>query len=310
MRVFITGATGFVGRYIVEELLNRGYEVHAGVRNINKLERKFGDRVRGFLVDFDSKESIREAFKASKPDYLIHLIGILFEERSKGLTFHRVHSVYSENIFSVAVDSGVKKICYMSALGTDDRAPSMYHQTKRWAEKYLSDSEIRWTIFRPSMILGPEQRLFRDMDTITKLLPVVALPGGGSYRFQPVDVRDVACAFSESLDKEETDSKIIELCGSKEVSFKELLGDIFNLMNRRVLMIPLPKQLMFYMAKVVERILEPPPFSSDQMLMMWRDNVCGEGQIFQKVCGRDPIPYEESIAWSVREYMRRRDAGS
>jgi len=201
----------------------------------------------------------------------------------------------------------------MSALGTDDRAPSRYHQTKRWAERHLMDSGIPHTIFRPSLILGPEQRLFPDMDRITKLIPVVALPGWGNYRFQPVDVRDVAQCFAEALEKDH--AGIYELCGTREVSFKELLEDLFSFLNRKVLMIPVPKKLMYYMGKVAERILEPPPFSSDQILMMWKDNVCGLSEDarpdgIRRILGRDPIPYEESIRWALEGYLSTSSSGS
>ena len=93
------------------------------------------------------------------------------------------------------------------------------------------------------------------------------------------------------------------------MSFKELLRDIFSFWNRKVLMVPMPKTLMYYLGKVVELILNPPPFSSDQMLMMWKDNVCGitggaEPQGVQKVLRRDPIPYEESLRWSLEGYRK------
>ncbi len=301
-KVFITGATGFVGRYVVNLLLEKGYEVHAGVRNLGKLKELFKDRVKVYPVDFSSRDSLKRVLEPLKPDFIIHLIGILYQEPGKGITFYRVHTLFSKNLIEVAKEVGVKKLAHMSALGTDDLAPSVYHQTKRWAEKALIESGLNYTIFRPSLILGPEQRLFKDMDQITKVLPVVALPGGGSYRFQPVDVRDVACAFVGALEDTSTDRKTFELCGDEEVSFKRLLEDTFGLMGRRVLMLPMPRKVMFWTAKVVEKLLEPPPLSSDQMLMMWKDNVCSCNGV-GAVCKREPIPYRESIRWAVEGYL-------
>ncbi|WP_457600951.1 NAD-dependent epimerase/dehydratase family protein [Hydrogenivirga sp.] len=305
MRVFVTGGTGFVGRYVVRELLNKGYEVVLGVRDIRKAETLFGKEVRSYEVNFLEKDSIRAALKSSQPEAVLHLIGILYEDRRRGLTFDKVHYLYSANLYEVASELGIGKAVHMSALGTHDEAPSRYHQTKRWAEKKLMESGLSYTILRPSLILGPEQKLFYDMDSVTRLIPIVALPGGGSYKFQPVDVRDVAGCFVASLERSE--SGIYELCGSKQVSFRDLLQDIFSHWNRRVLMIPLPVKLMYLMGKVVERVLYPPPFSSDQMLMMWRDNVCGllgdaEPEGVRKLLGREPIPYEESLKWSLEGY--------
>ncbi len=306
MRVFVTGGTGFVGRYVVRELLNRNHEVFLGVRNVSKARSLFGSEVEAVDVNFSKIESVREALKVSKPQAIIHLIGILAEIRSRGITFEEVHYRFSVNLYDAAKELGIGRALHMSALGTDDRAPSRYHQTKRWAEKHLMESGISYTIFRPSLILGPEQRLFFDMDRITRLIPIVALPGDGSYRFQPVDVRDVAGCFVEALEKDLTG--VYELCGTKDVSFKDLLRDIFSFLNRRVLMVPLPKRLMYYMGKLAEKVVEPPPFSSDQILMMWKDNVCGLSEDayhdgVRRVLGRDPIPYEESLRWALEGYL-------
>ncbi len=307
MRVFVTGGTGFVGRYVVKELINEGHEVHLGVRNPRKAESLFGGDVGTHEINFLDRSSVEAVLSSVNPEAIIHLIGILFEDRRRGLTFEKAHYLFSANIYETARQLGIDRAVHMSALGTHDSAPSRYHQTKRWAEKGLMESGIRFTIFRPSLILGPEQKLFFDMDSVTRVLPVVALPGGGNYRFQPVDVRDVAGCFVRALSEPETEGKIYELCGTKQVSFRELLRDIFSFWNRKVLMIPLPKTLMYCMGKIVERLIYPPPFSSDQMLMMWKDNVCGilgdaESQGVQKVLKREPIPYEESLRWALEGY--------
>ena len=310
MRVFITGATGFVGRYIVKELLLQGYEVGCLVRNVKKAEKILGEGIKAYKVDFEDKKSIKEAFEGFEPDFLIHLIGILLENRRKGQTFMKVHYLYSKNLYEVAKDYGrIKKVVYMSALGTHKKAPSMYHRTKYMAEEELKKTGLTHTIIRPSIILGPEQRLFFDMWNITKYIRVMALPGGGDYLFQPVDVRDVACLFVKALENKESDGKIYEACGSKRVSFREMLEDIFRYWGRKVILLPVPKRLMYLGGLLAERLLPSPPFSSDQMLMMWRDNVCGfdddvEGDGVKKLCGREPIPYEESLRWSLEEFGR------
>jgi len=270
VKVVVTGGTGFVGRHVVNLLLEKGCEVHLIVRNREKALSLFGDRAESHRTDLGDAGAVGELLGKLRPDAVIHLVGILFEEKRRA-------------------------------------APSRYHQTKRWAEKHLIETGIPYTIFRPSLILGPEQKLFADMDRITRLLPVVALPGGGSYRFQPVDVRDVAECFVVALEKKEAEGKIYELCGSEAVTFRRLLSDIFSFWGRRVLMLPLPLKLMFYMGWIIERLVEPPPFSSDQILMMWRDNVCGEignavSDGIREVLGRDPVPYEESLRWSLRNY--------
>ncbi len=308
MKVFITGATGFVGRYIVRELLSKGYEVHAGVRNLSKLYSIFGKQVRGYKMNLEDKEEIQKILSDVKPDFVIHLIGILHENKKEGETFIKVHHLFTKNLVEVSKQMGVKKFLFMSALGTHDEAPSLYHQTKRWAEKEVIISGLNYTIFRPSMILGPEQRLFHDMYKVTSLIPVLILPDGGEYPFQPIDVRDVACVYVKALEDVSTDRKIYELCGTEVVDLKDLLKITFRYWNRHVAILPAPRKVMYYTAKVIEKFMNRPPFTSDQILMMWKPNVCGEikdeaiSNGVREICKRDPIPFEDSIRWSLENF--------
>ena len=308
MKVIVTGGTGFVGRYVVKELINSGHKPYLLIRDPAKARELFGDEVAITEVDFFSKDSLRKALKESGAKYIVHLIGILFEMPRKGITFEKVHFEIPKNLYEVAMEEGVKKIVHMSSLGTSDKAPSKYHSTKRKAEKFLMETGISYVILRPSLILGPEQKLFADMDRITRLFPVVALPGSGSYRFAPISVRDVARCFARALTRRKTDNSIYALCGPAEVTFKKLLEDTFRIMGRKVLLMPLPRTLMTIAGAVAEKILEPPPFSSDQMRMMWRDNICGldpeenpEG--VKVLTGQEPEGYEETIRWAVEGYM-------
>ncbi|NPB06159.1 MAG: complex I NDUFA9 subunit family protein [Aquificae bacterium] len=308
MRVAVTGGTGFVGRYVVKELLARGHEPLLLVRNPEKARKLFGSSVEVEKTDFTLKDLLR-VFKERPPSAVVHLIGILYERPSEGQTFEEVHARLTKTLVEAAKEASVNRFLFMSALGTDDGAPSRYHRTKREAEKAVINSGITYAIFRPSLILGPEQLLFRELYKLTRFLPIVVLPGGGNFPFQPVDVRDVACAFATALESEKAENKVIELCGDKVVTLKQLLQDTFRFWNRRVLILPAPAALLKLVAPLVERLLYPPPFSSDQLKMMWRPNVCGSSPDavsngVKYLCGRDPIPYEESLRWSLTEFQK------
>ena len=162
-RVAITGATGFVGRYVVKELLNRGYQVYSLVRNVKKVREVFPEGVDALEVDFPDKVSLGRALEKAQPHYVIHLIGILTEDRRSGSTFQRVHYLYAKNLYELLRELSLKRVVHMSSLGTHKDAPSLYHQTKFMAEEFLRASGLKHTILRPSIILGPEQKLFAEI---------------------------------------------------------------------------------------------------------------------------------------------------
>jgi NADH dehydrogenase len=304
MKVFVTGATGFVGKYVVNEVLAQGLEVYAAGRDIAKVGVIFGKRVSPVVADFTDHRSIRKALRTVMPDAIVHLIGIISEIRTEGITFERIHQGIPRDLYVVGKELGIKKVVHMSALGVHPDAPSQYHKTKLRGEQELRASGLTYTIFRPSVIIGPEQKLFADMRKFTGILPVVPLPAGGEHRMQPVDVRDVACSFVTSLMKTETNNSVYELCGPQAMSFRELVNAVFLLWQRKVLYLNMPKSAMAWAGRVAETIMDNPPISSDLIRMLWKDNVCGlygdalTGGV-RAVCGREPIAFSESLKWCL-----------
>ena len=244
MKIFVTGATGFVGMHVTNDLLARGFSVHAGARDVAKVDRIFGESVVPVEVDFSDKDSINRALTSIRPDVVVHLIGIIAERPSKGTTFDNVHFRLPMDLYEASKQVGVRKVVHMSALGVHPDAPSRYHKSKLRAEQVLRSSGMTYTIFRPSVIIGPEQKLFSDMKNITAMVPVVALPAGGSHLMQPVDVRDVACVFASAVTKSETDNKVYELCGPDVISLRKMLEAAFAIWKKRVLFLSVPKSAM------------------------------------------------------------------
>ncbi len=288
-KILITGGTGFVGRYVVREGLKKGYEIHLIIRNPSKAQKIFfSESLRLHqLHDFTNKIELSKIISKIKPDYVIHLIGIIQEIKSKGITFEKVHYEYSKNLYEALKQIPPKKIVHMSALGVDEKAPSKYHRTKLMAEKELKDSHIPYVIIRPSFILGPEQLLFAKITPLIKKTPLFFFPNIKGYKFQPIDVRDVAEGFIRAV--EVGNNNIFELCGDEKVTIGEIVRDFVSSFGKKVILMPLPK----FILKI---------FASEQYKMMWRHNICEDKEgvyPIQKLIGRKPIPYRESIRWSA-----------
>src|SRR5512140_805561 len=153
MNVFITGATGFVGREIVRQVRAAGHSISVlardtGSQSALKLRSEFGVNIRaGDILDEDS---LSEALTGA--DAAIHLVGIIAEVGDK--TFERVHVAGTLNTLGVARRQGIKRFVHMSALGSRPGAVSRYHQSKWAAEEAVRSSGLAFTIFRPSLIYG------------------------------------------------------------------------------------------------------------------------------------------------------------
>jgi NADH dehydrogenase len=232
----LTGATGFVGRAVLRELIARGHQAVCLVRDreaflasARELPRDRIEVVSGSIFDTDSL-----AAAAQGADAAIHLVGIIQEDRLRGQTFRRVLVDGSVNVFAACQAAGVRRYAHMSALGTRKDAVSEYHKMKWLAECHLRDSGLDWTIFRPSIIHGPDGEFMSMMKTfacdvsVPALgffpLPIPMIPyfGDGMNKLQPISVRDVAHCFVACLSKPQTIGKVYELGGPESVTWKEL----------------------------------------------------------------------------------------
>ena len=262
MKIFITGSTGFVGRYIANELCKEHY-LYLPVRNFDKAQRVLKCKKNIELIPF--LEDMTPYLKRIKPDIVINLLGILIEDRKKGITFEKVHFDYTKNLVDGGKEFQVKHFIQMSALGADENSKSRYFQTKGKAEKYLISSGLKYTIFRPSIILGKEQKLFEDFEKFAKFTPVFLAPSDA--KVQPVNIYDVRDCFVKAVEK--TQEEIFELCGDKIISFKELFKFALSYINRKRLVIGVPKRFFYFLSAI------PNPFiNREQYYMMVKDNVC------------------------------------
>lgn len=224
--VLVTGATGFVGRAVVRELLSRGITPVCLVRTPQKLFQQHRNvaenRIEAVEGDLSDEKALRMA--AEKSQAAIHLVGIILARPLRGQTFQRVHICGTQHVVDAVCLQGIRRYIHMSALGTRPDAISTYHRTKWEAEEYVRRSGLDWTIFRPSIIHGPDGEFMQLMKRFMcgMVPPVVPYFGSGTARLQPVSVRDVAYCFVEALARPETMKQTIPLGGPRPYSWIEL----------------------------------------------------------------------------------------
>lgn len=277
MKVFVTGASGFVGQELAGCLRQAGHSIRIlarsrNSRRVQEVAARYQAEVHeGDVLDATSLDGALEGMAA-----VIHLVGIISEVGRS--TFENVHTRGTQNMVAAAQRAGVGRFIQMSALGTRPNAISRYHQTKWAAEEAVRQSGLDFTIFRPSLIYGPRDQFVNLFAKIIRLSPILPVMGSKSVRFQPVSVQSVATAFAASLTETRAVGRTYDLCGPETFTLAEILDEILFVMGRRPLKLRVPLGLSRCQAAVLEfafpRLLgRAPPLNRDQLIMLQEDNV-------------------------------------
>jgi NADH dehydrogenase len=288
MNVLLTGGTGFVGREVAQELAASGASVRMLVRDpASPSATRVANSCRADLRTGDILDRVSLLAALNGVDAVVHLVGIIGEVGQ--CTFDNIHTAGTRNLVTAAQIRGVKRFVHMSALGTRPNARSRYHRSKWAAEEAVRQSGLDFTIFRPSLIFGPNDHFVNLFASIARSSPVVPIVGSSTSKFQPVAVEVVAAAFARSLTVPASIGQEYALCGHETFTLPQIVDEVLAACEKRRLKLLIPEPVARFQAAVLEfiypRLLrKAPPLSRDQLLMLEEGNM------------GDPAPAEQAFS--------------
>lgn len=292
----IVGGAGFVGRHLVAALAARGASVTVPTRRRERAKHLIMLPTVD-VVEADLRDPAALAGLAAGCDAVVNLAGILH-----GPDFKAAHVELAQAVVNACHSAGVKRLLHMSALGADPAAPSAYLRSKGVGERaVLAADDLEVTVFRPSVIFGPDDRFLNLFAQLAALSPVLALAGPGA-RFQPVYVGDVVKAMLAALDSREAGGKRYDLCGPREYTLRELMEFVCAATGRKRLVIGLPDGLAYLQAWAME-LMPVKLLTRDNLLSMRVPSVCDCAFPF----GIQPVALEDAApAWLTPSGPRER----
>ena len=270
-KICVLGGTGFVGQHLVARLANRGYTVRVPTRHPQR-HREIAVLPGAELVSGNIHEPQVLQEQLAGCDAVINLAGILHEYANQG--FRTVHAELPSKIVDACRATGIKRLLHMSALNADAaKGPSQYLLTKGEGEQMvLQAKDLAVTVFKPSIIFGPDDNFYNQFANLLKFSRVLPLACPNS-RFAPVYVGDVAQAFETALENDATIGQSYELCGPRIYTFKDLVEDIARMLGKKRLVAGLPDSMARLQAKIFG-MLPVKIFTTDNYLSLQVDSVC------------------------------------
>jgi uncharacterized protein YbjT (DUF2867 family) len=291
MRVFLAGATGFIGGHVVRALSERGHEVSCLVRGADPFKALALPGVRTVTGDFTAPASY--VGQVPGHDVVLNAVGIIRE--TDHARFQIVHEEAPITLFDAAARGGVRKIIQISALGADEQAQSRYHLTKRAADRHLAGLGVPYVILRPSLVYGPQDHSMTFFLALAAL-PITPVPGDGQYRVQPVHIDDLVRAVVLAVERDDLRDFAVDVGGGEPIPFDHMLDELTRRLGKRAarkLHVPWP--LMEMTAKVTDALGGRGPITGEELGMLRRGNWADRGPFVQRF-GFEPAPFAVGIA--------------
>ena len=302
--VTVFGGSGFIGRYVVRRLAHAGWQVRVAVRRPDqalflKTAGHVG-QVTPVAANIRNEASVRAAVSGASA--VINLVGILFQSGPQ--RFDAVHAEGAARVSAAAAAAGAQALVHVSAIGADPQSASGYARSKAAGEAAVRKAFPTATIIRPSIVFGPEDGFFNRFAKMALLSPALPLIGGGTTRFQPVYVLDVAEAIARAVeDPQACAGKTFELGGPRIYSFRELLTLMLAEIGRKRMLVSLPFPIASLQGALLQSVpFIRPPLTADQVKLLKRDNVVGPQAMGFKELGLTPTAVEPILPTYLDRY--------
>lgn len=248
MKIAVTGAFSYSGKYITQRLLARGEEVITLTGHPNRPD-PFDGKVKAFPLDFDEAgmtESLRGA------DVLVNTYWVRFD---KGENTQPRAVENTQKLVNAAVKAGVKRIVHISIANPSADSHLPYYWGKAANEKAVTESGLSYAILRPTVLVGGGQDvLINNIAFLLRRFPFFLIPGDGSYGIQPVHVEDLAELAVEAVYSKE--NYVIDAVGPDSYTFKELVQMVGESIGVKRLTISVPPRVALFAAQFLSLFLK------------------------------------------------------
>ncbi len=237
----VTGAFGYIGRYITAHLLEAGRQVKTITTHVDK-PNPFGSRVSPFPYNFDQPARLVETLRGV--DTLYNTYWIRFPHG--GMTFETAVA-NTKILFDCAAQARVRKIVHISVTQASPDSPLPYYAGKGRQEEALMASGIPYAIVRPTLVFGAEDILVNNIAWLMRKSPLFPIAGDGAYRLQPVYVGDLAKIAVKQARR--FNLGIVDAIGPESYSYREMVELIARAIGKDITFVQMSPGLTILLGK-------------------------------------------------------------
>ena len=283
--IAVAGGSGFIGSAIVRRL-SRGDTARVRVitRDPERARKRFADlaKLEFAAADINQPDAIGAAVAGA--DTIINAVqfdGYPVENPRRGLTFDRVDHGGTVALIAAAKPAGVTHFIYISGAAADEHSANAAFRAKGRAEHAIRAAGIAYTIFRPSLVYGPDDRAVNLIAKLITYMPVAIVPGGGKQKLQPLCADDLAEAVAIAAISGRGRNGTFAIGGPDLLTFDDFVRLLMEVIGVHRPIIHLPAGLLNAAGAIAER-LPMPLFSRAAAGFLLADNGCDNTALLQE----------------------------
>src|ERR1700731_4914556 len=265
-KAIVFGGTGFLGRRVVQCLLERDFSVRVASRHPERTGVLFpGPRlgIESIYADINDDRSVAHAL--ADIGSAVNAVSLYAESGQQ--TFHSVHVTAAARVARLAREGAIERFIPVSGISSDSESTSPYIRSRGEGERVVREAFPAATFIRPSVMFGRGDAFATPVAKMLRRLPVSPLFGGGQTRLQPAYVEDVAEAIARAVQNSRSEM-YYELGGPRVYTYRSLL----EVIARSPLLVPVPFGLWRMLALLAE-IFPQTAITRNQVELMQMDNV-------------------------------------
>jgi len=293
--VLVTGANGQIGRRLIERLAhsNPRVPVRAVVRSKRAAEvlEALPVEIRPEISVVDYRDVVTLAEIARDCRYAVHLVGILKENSTS--SYEDAHESSARAIADAAAAADLRRVVYLSILGSDPKSANACLASKGRAEQILLGAKTPALVLRVPMVVGPGD-VTANIVRREALVRVLPLAAGGRARTQPIYAGDVVEAIVAGLERDGLDDLILDLAGLESLTQREFIERAARLYGRRPRVVSIPAGLLGFIARLAERFLTNPPLTKSALEVILADDEV-DPEPAQRKLGIELTPLDEIL---------------
>ena len=297
----VTGANGYLGRYICQELICRGFKVigftwdhyasvridHPGIEYVHcDIRKEILPQVEGMFEGKEIRAVINAAALLGSPDYEKN-----FAVNAKGV----------ENLIAFAHETGINRLIQISSVVVIKVFKGPYGETKLLGQQLVEKSRLDFTVFIPAMILGPEglgiNRILKNVFRFPLFVPLI---GKGSQTQHPVFVKDFARCIVRSIPEKKAFGKVYQIAGDRVISFRDLIRLILKLKGKKRIFISVPPSFARMMGRFFQKTQKVPLFTAEHVKGVMQDSNLDTSLIISDLDFK-PTPLESSLKYCLNQ---------